>query len=241
MDPRDEARRPAAHELFALDAVDARHELAVAVTVSFTDGRAACSMCVAGRGRPLVVLVEADAGTPRGLELRAPGLWADLQCLVPFDHVTLDVEAFALALDDPADARGDPRGVRVPFGLELEWDTAPGAVPGRPATAADAAGYELACGVHGLVLVGDERLELVGHGSRRHLWGPNPPWCVPAARTVTTAGVHDGVPAQAVPLAVAPLRLVPADGRPALAMDRALVLVQDPVPSLAWTERNLPC
>ena len=31
------------------------------------------------------------------------------------------------------------------------------------------------------------------------------------------------------------------DGRPSLVMDRALVLVQDPVATLAWTERNLPC
>lgn len=241
MDPREEGRHPVAHELFALDLVDPRHALAVAVTVSFAAGHAACTITVAGRDRPLVLLVEPDAGAPRGLELRAPGLWADLQCLVPYDHVTLDVEAFALALERPEDALGDPRGDRVPFGLELEWDTAPGAVAGRPGAAPGAAGYELVCDVHGVVLVADERLEVAGHGSRRHLWGPSAPWCVPATRTVGPTGVRDGVPATAEPVAVAPLRLAPAGGRPALAMDRALVLVQDPVPSLAWTERNLPC
>lgn len=243
MDPGAEARQGAAHELFALDVVDPAGALAVAITLQWSGRAVACSITLAGRDRPLTMVVEPDAGTPRGLELRAPGLWLDLQCLVPFDHVTVDVEAFALALDAPpglGPADAEPRGERVPFGLELEWDTAPDAAPVLVPVADGASGHELACQVHGLVLVGDERLEIDGFGSRRHLWGPVPPWAVPWARTVGAAGVRDAWPARPTVVAHAPLAVRPA-GRPALVVDRALARVDDPEPSYVWIERNLPC
>ena len=46
------------------------------------------------------------------LEVRAEGLWADHTVEVPFDHVTLGCEAFALGTDDPAEVYGG-RGDRV--------------------------------------------------------------------------------------------------------------------------------
>ena len=56
---------------------------------------------------------------------------------VPFDHMTLGCEAFALGLDDPAETYAPAGGERVPFGLDLEWDTdgvAYAYPPARPAT-----------------------------------------------------------------------------------------------------------
>ena len=81
--------------------------------------------CLVGEGRPLVTVVDHTVAPPAAgsLELRGEGLWADHTVEVPFDHMTLGCEAFALGLDDPAEMYGDPRGERVPFGLDLEWDT----------------------------------------------------------------------------------------------------------------------
>ena len=234
MDPQDEGRHATAHELFALDLVDPVHRLAVAVVLGFTGPAAWCAVTLVGVGRRCTSVVEPDAGRPRALEVRAPGLWADLQCLVPFDHVTLDVEAFAVVLDDPADALGDARGERVPFGCELEWDTRGSVTPRAGDTTVD--GYEVVCGVHGLVLVGDERLEVDGFGSRRHLWGPGLVAAGPATRTVTATGVRHDAPRVGEVLATAPI-----GGVVPLRLHRALAVVQDPTPTLAWIERSRGC
>ena len=39
-----------------------------------------------------------------GLELRTEGLWADHTIETPFDHLSLGCEAFAIQVDDPAEA-----------------------------------------------------------------------------------------------------------------------------------------
>jgi hypothetical protein len=132
--------------------------------------------CLVGEGRPLVIVVDHDVAPPRAgsLELRAEGLWADHNVEVPFDHMTLGCEAFAVALDDPAEAYGPgpPRGERVPFGLDLEWDTDGSAYAYPPGTTR----YEVPCRVHGEVLVGDERIPLEAVGQRDHSWGPRDWW-----------------------------------------------------------------
>ena len=43
--------------------------------------------------------------------------------------MTLGCEAFAVGVDDPAEVYGDLRGDRVPFGLDLEWETDGGGLP----------------------------------------------------------------------------------------------------------------
>jgi hypothetical protein len=133
--------------------------------------------CVVGEGRPLVTVVDHDVRQPRppSLELRAEGLWADHNIETAFDHFSLGCEAFAVGLDDPAvmyEAHGGPRGDRVPFGLDLEWETDGGAYVYPPGTTR----YEVPCRVHGDVLVGDERIAVAAIGERDHSWGTRDWW-----------------------------------------------------------------
>jgi hypothetical protein len=130
--------------------------------------------CVVGEGRPLVSVVDHDVSPPRApsLEIRADGLWADHNVETPFDHMTLGCEAFALGLGDPAEMYGSPRGDRVPFGLDLEWETDGVAYAYPPGTTR----YEVPCRVHGEVLVGDERIAVDAIGERDHSWGERDWW-----------------------------------------------------------------
>src|SRR3546814_11142456 len=74
--------------------------------------------CLVGEGRPLVTVIDHDVPIPKApsLEVRTEGLWADHTVETPFEHMTLGVESFAVAVDDPADVYGDLRGERIPFG-----------------------------------------------------------------------------------------------------------------------------
>jgi hypothetical protein len=128
-----------------------------------------------GAGRDPVLVVDDEVPLPRNrsLEIRAEGLWADHIVEEPLDHLSVGCEAFALRLDDPADAFGKLWGERVGFGLDLGWETDSEPRP-RPQTAA--AGYDVPCEVVGEVLVGEERIELDAHGWRSHIWGPTDPW-----------------------------------------------------------------
>jgi hypothetical protein len=106
-------------------------------------------------GQDLVILHEPDAGAPRpgSLELRSSGLWVDAVEEEPGERWTIGVEAFALAVDDPADTVG----TRVPLGFDLEWErTGPDGPDGVPAR------------VHGEVLVGDDALDLDAGGHWHH-------------------------------------------------------------------------
>jgi hypothetical protein len=144
--------------------------------------------CLVGEGRPLVTVVDHTVTPPAAgsLELRGEGLWADHTVEVPFDHMTLGCEAFALGLDDPAEMYGDPRGERVPFGLDLEWDTDGAAYAYPPGTTR----YEVPCRVHGEVLVGDESIALDAIGQRDHSWGVRDWWTL--GWTWTAGWLDDG-------------------------------------------------
>jgi hypothetical protein len=131
--------------------------------------------CLVGPDRPLVTVVSHDVAFPasaQSLELRADGLWADHTVEDPLQHMTCNLEAFALELDDPAEMYHDPRGKRVPFGFELDWETDRGAYLWPPVTPR----YEIPCRVHGQVLVGDEVIEVDGWGQRDHSWGAARDW-----------------------------------------------------------------
>jgi hypothetical protein len=134
--------------------------------------------CVVGEGRRLVTVIDHDVPLPRRplLEIRAEGLWADHIIETPFDHVTVGCEAFGLALDDPAEVFGPMLGERVPFGLDLEWETDGAVYLYPPGHLSGTTRYELPCRVHGEVLVGDERIELDGMGQRHHAWGTEDWW-----------------------------------------------------------------
>jgi hypothetical protein len=144
--------------------------------------------CLVGEGRPLVIVTDHDVAPPRSgsLEVRADGLWADHTVEVPFDHVTLGCEAFALGVDDPAEVYGAARGDRVPFGLDLDWDTDGSAYVYPPGTTR----YEVPCRVHGQALVGDESVEVDAIGQRDHSWGVRDWWTL--GWTWTAGWLEDG-------------------------------------------------
>jgi hypothetical protein len=129
--------------------------------------------CLVGEGRPLVTVIDHEVPLPRAGrgEVRTEGLWADHTCEEPFEHWTLGCEAFAVGVDDPADVYGRLLGDRVPFGLDLEWETDGGVYP-YPGTTR----YEVPCRVHGEILVGDEQIGFDGTGQRDHSWGVRDWW-----------------------------------------------------------------
>jgi hypothetical protein len=147
--------------------------------------------CLVGSGRPLVAVRDHEVALPRAqsLEVRAEGLWSAITCETANEHWSIGLEAFGVAMDDPADAYRGERGDRVPLGLDLEWEEAapvfdyPG--PTR---------YEQACTVHGEVLVGDERLAVDGFGQRDHSWGVRDwwafPWCWSSGRLEDGTSFH---------------------------------------------------
>jgi hypothetical protein len=132
--------------------------------------------CLVGTDRPLVIAVDHTVDLPPkgSLEVRAPVLWADHNCEEPLERWSLGLETHAVALDDPATAYAGSYGDRVPFGFDLEWETA-----GTPfAYPRFLERYEIPCRVHGEVLVGDETLEIDAVGQRDHSWGRRDWWSV---------------------------------------------------------------
>ncbi|MFN8018214.1 MAG: hypothetical protein U0P45_08830 [Acidimicrobiales bacterium] len=179
-DPADEARHASGDALlwsesWYLDFVDPERGIGGYVRLGLYPnlGTAWYWGCVVGPDRPLVTVIDADVPLPRlgTHEVRTEGLWADYTVETPLDHVSVGLEAFGIATDDPAEAYGDLRGERTPLGFDLEWETDGGtyAYPGVTR-------YEVPCRVHGEVLVGDERFELDGHGQRDHSWGERDWW-----------------------------------------------------------------
>jgi hypothetical protein len=121
------------------------------------------------RSGPIVVR-DHEVTLPRqGLEIRADGLWAELWCETPLEHWTYGLEAFAVALDDPADALTGEIGERMPIGLDLEWEIE-GSVHARPDDWRRSA-YVVPGIVHGDLLLGRERFEFDGQGLHRRSWG----------------------------------------------------------------------
>ena len=143
--------------------------------------------CLVGEGRRLVTVIDHEVPPPGApsLEIRTEGLWADHTVETPFDHMTLACEAFAVAVDDPAEVYGDLRGDRVPFGFDLEWETHGGVYPWIGTTR-----YEVPCMVHGEILVGDETIAFDGIGQRDHSWGVRDWWNV--GWVWTAGGLEDG-------------------------------------------------
>lgn len=155
----------------------------VQLTVWPNQGRSWFWSALVGPDRRPVVLVETDAPLPRPstLELRASGLWTEFIEQIPDEHFTVDLEAFAVALDDPEEVFDRGWGDRVPYGLELEWEAEVGSMDV----------------VHGQVLVGEESFELEGRGRRFH-WQGLPAWW----DREWTNGPTDGTVVASAPLPV---------------------------------------
>ncbi len=190
----DEGRHtPEDHQLWNeswyLDFVDPARAVAGYVRLSLCPGlrRAWYWACLVGPGRPLVTVIDHEVPLPAGgsLEIRTEGLWADYTVETALDHVSVGVEAFAVGVEDPAEAYGDLRGHRVPLGFDLEWETDGGTYPYPGVTR-----YEIPCRVHGEVLVGNETLEIDGWGQRDHSWGVRDWWAM--AWSWTSGRLDDG-------------------------------------------------
>ena len=178
----DEGSHPASgeelwSESYYLDFVDPALGVAgyVRLGVCTGLGRAWYWACLVGEDRPLVTVIDHEVPLPVGgsREIRTDGLWADYIVEEALDHVTVGVEAFAVAVEDPAEVYGDLRGERVPLGFDLEWETEGGTYPYPGVTR-----YEVPCRVHGEVLVGSEKLTIDGFGQRDHSWGTRDWWAI---------------------------------------------------------------
>lgn len=122
-----------------------------------------------GPGRPTVAVADCTVPLSRAgsWAIRTEGLWADHTCETAVEHWSIGNEAFAIAVDDPAELYApEPRGERIPLGLDLEFEA-----DGEADHDATTTRYELPCRVHGEILVGDEQIELDGWGQRHHSWG----------------------------------------------------------------------
>jgi hypothetical protein len=165
------------HETFRLEfaADDASIAGYVLVVLRPSESRSWFWACVAGRDRRLVLVEENDAPLPRRelVELRAPGLWTDIECEDAGEHVSVGLEAFGLRVDDPQESISARRGERTPVGFDLEWETE------EPVTRHGTHGYAMACRVSGEVLVGDEQHALDVSGARAHWWGEPSWWRTP--------------------------------------------------------------
>ncbi|NLD78308.1 MAG: hypothetical protein GX643_16770 [Acidimicrobiales bacterium] len=128
--------------------------------------------CLVGPDRPLVTVIDNEIRPPaRGLEIRTEGLWANYTVETALDHVSVGVEAFAISTSDPTDVYGGLRGDRVPFGLDLEWET-DGSVYAYPGTTR----YEIPCRVHGEIMLADGPIHVDCLGQRDHSWGERDWW-----------------------------------------------------------------
>lgn len=131
--------------------------------------------CLVGRARPLVMVTSHDVPLPKhpqSLEVRTEGIWADHSVDAPLEQMSVNLEAFALELDDPTDMYREPRGTRVPFGFELDFVTDRAAYLWPPIQDR----YEIPCSVHGTVQVGSEVIEVDAWGQRDHSWGHPRDW-----------------------------------------------------------------
>src|SRR5262249_48029512 len=82
--------------------------------------------CVVGPDRPPVTVIDPPVAVPtdpESLGLRHDGLWADHHVETPFEHFSVGLEAFGVALDDPGDVYRGAFGERTPLGFDLEWET----------------------------------------------------------------------------------------------------------------------
>jgi hypothetical protein len=181
---RDERRHtpgpePGWCEVFTWEAEPPPPQPAVTIRLVLHPDRAWYLAAVVVPDRPLIVVTDLDVplpSSPASLELRTSGLWADHNVETPLAHVSVGLEAFGVALDDPADALADGFGVRTPVGFDLEWEDDRPPVPDPSATA-----YEVPGRAHGEVLVGTEAFEIDGPGQWAHAWGPVD-WSAPSWR-----------------------------------------------------------
>ena len=154
---------------------------------------------VVAEDRPYVLCRDHDLAAPADpnvFDVRGEGLWAHAICETPGEHWTVAMEAFALELDDPADAWGNEHGERVGLAFDLEWEGARGdlradSMPDVDDEWGSQGRYDTPCEVNGVLQLGDEEWEVAATGARTHAWGmllggtPSPWRSDPVARADT--------------------------------------------------------
>lgn len=172
---RDDGRHqpgddPEWSEAWLFDVVQPKDGLGASFGLTVHPNRSEVSFhaSVVGKDRELVSLVEPAAPMPAApsLEVRAPALWTEIGFQTPMVHVTVDLEAFAVALSDPNEVFRGAYGTRLALGCELEWEMDGDLEPGN-----NECSYELPCRVTGELLIAHETIEIDGWGWRSHRWG----------------------------------------------------------------------
>jgi hypothetical protein len=120
------------------------------------------------------------------LEIRSGALWSHAVCEQPFEHWTVAMEAYAVALDSPEDAWADEHGERIGLAFDLEWEVAPdeGFQQNEGFQQVDGSQdesdgfYVVPAAIYGDLQVGNERVEVdAAQGRWEHRWGVlTPEW-----------------------------------------------------------------
>jgi hypothetical protein len=145
---------------------------------------------VVGGDRPLVHSVAFDLPVPgTGWALGGEGTDLWFEVVEPLATVRLRGTAPAGLHADPTAVYRGESGEPTTLGLDLTWVT-----DGTPFAYDVTTRYEIPCVVAGSVVVGDQRLEVDGHGQRDHSWGVRDwwsfGWCWSAARLDDGTRVH---------------------------------------------------
>jgi len=253
--PSWERRHPGRREHWGFDFFTADASLGGFVGLTFLPDRHRCWYWAAlvGDGRPYLLVRDLEVPLPRlpgSREIRAEALWADMNCETPFEHWSLGLEAFGVAMDDPDEALGAERGDRVGLGLDVEWESSGDIVEIVDFVGAEGS-YDQPGVVHGEILVGGSSVETIafeGHGWRRHAWGehgaPSGGWLT-ASRSWLGGRLDDGTPHRLDPVGErvsvdrlhrAPM-VVEADGGP-MVLERSLCRFDDPLAGggVGWVE-----
>ena len=130
---------------------------------------------LARTGRPLLHVVDFDVPVRADpFIVKGQGLWAEHHCVAPLEQWSVGNEAFASALDDPADALGRAYGDPTPMAFDLEWYGSRPPSPLEPPgdRVGIELGYEQRGVVHGLIeMVSEPSIELAEIPAHRwHRW-----------------------------------------------------------------------
>lgn len=131
------------------------------------------------RPGPIVVRahdVPMPPADPHAVLARGDGVWCELTCETPMEHWGIGLEAFGVALDEPADAYRGEIGERIAVGLDLEWEALLPAYHYPYPPEYPSAHYQHAGRVRGEILLGADTIEFDGVGERDHSWGDRDWW-----------------------------------------------------------------
>lgn len=181
IDPADESRHPAGvepfwNESYYFDFHDEAGRLGGYVRIGLYPnlGVTWYWACVVGTDRSLVTLIDHAAPVPDApsLDLVGSDFAAHHTCEAPLEGFRVRLDGQGKRFDDPGDVYGSGDGERTPLALDLSWET----VGSHGYAFTQLTRYEIPCDVRGEIRVGDERIELDGHGQRDHSWGVRDWW-----------------------------------------------------------------